>query len=191
MKTICVFSGSSIGADPVYAEAAKNLGRIFVDRGYALVYGGGSIGLMGILSRTICAGGGRVTGIIPAYINDRVAHEDISELVVTQTMHERKAEMYKRSDAFISLPGGIGTLEETAEIITWSGLGLHSKAVGILNIRGFYDNLIAFLRRAAGEGFFKQAHFDNLIVESVPEKLLGRLENYRHREENKWGPQNE
>jgi uncharacterized protein (TIGR00730 family) len=186
MKTICVFSGSSSGADRAYTEAAENLGRIFVERDYALVYGGGGIGLMGVLSRTIYAGGGRVTGIIPAYINDRVTHADISELIVTQTMHERKAEMYKRSDAFIALPGGIGTLEETAEIITWSGLGLHSKAVGILNIRGFYDNFIAFLRRAADEGFFKQTHFDNLIVESAPEKLLDRLENYRHREENKW-----
>ena len=186
MKTLCVFSGSSMGRDPAYAVAARRLGELLAERGWSLVYGGGNIGLMGETARAVIAGGGRVTGVIPEHIRARVEHAEMSERFVTENMHQRKARMYELSDAFAALPGGIGTLEETAEIIAWSGLGLHAKPVGLLNTAGFYDPLVAFLRGAAAEGFFKKAHLDNLIVASSAGELLDRISAYRHAAADKW-----
>jgi hypothetical protein len=186
MKTLCVFSGSSFGRGPVYTAAARRLGGLLAERGYNLVYGGGNVGLMGEVSRAVLEKGGRVVGVIPEYIRSRVPHVDLSELIVTPGMHERKAKMYELSDGFVALPGGIGTLEETAEIFTWGQLGHHGKPVGLLNVGGFYDSLLAFLEHAVREGFLKKTHFDNLIVSEDPGDLLDRFAAYRHRREDKW-----
>ena len=186
MKSLCIFSGSRMGGDPVYAEAARRLGELMVPGGWDLVYGGGNIGLMGVTARAVRAGGGRVTGVIPEYIHSRVEKADTTELIVTKTMHERKARMYELADGFAALPGGIGTLEEAAEIMAWSGLGVHSKPVALLNIAGFYDHLVDFLEKAVTEGFYKRSHRENILVASTPEELLELLSAYRHRSEDKW-----
>ncbi len=186
MKTLCVFSGSSMGGDPAYAGAARSLGGLVALRGWGLVYGGGNIGLMGVAARAVLAGGGRVTGVIPEYIHSRVEKADITELIVTKTMHERKARMYELADGFAALPGGIGTLEEFAEIYTWGQLGHHDKPVGLLNTKGYYDALLAFLDHAIGEGFLKRSHRLNLIVETEPAALLDRFAGYRHVAADKW-----
>jgi hypothetical protein len=186
MKTLCVFSGSNFGRLPEYAAAARRLGTLLADRGIDLVYGGGNVGLMGEVSRAVLEKGGRAVGVIPEYIRSRVPHVDLSELIVTPGMHERKAMMYELSDGFIALPGGVGTLEETAEIFTWGQLGHHGKPVGLLNVEGYYDSLLVFFRHAVSEGFLKKTHFENLIVEADPAVLLDRFAGYRHVRESKW-----
>lgn len=186
IKSLCVFSGSRMGADPSYAEAAQRLGELVALRGWELVYGGGNIGLMGVTARAVLARGGRVTGVVPEYIHARVEQVELTELIVTETMHQRKARMYELADSFAALPGGIGTLEELAEIIAWSGLGFHSKPVALLNTRGFYDQLLSFLDRAVGEDFFHESHRQNILVATTPEELLDQVSRYRHRALDKW-----
>src|SRR5436305_2108689 len=143
LTSLCVYCGSNDGTDPAYATAARALGRVMAERGIGLVYGGGSIGLMGILARTVLANGGRVTGIIPQFLKDReVMLKEATELVVTKDMHERKAIMAERADAFVALPGGLGTLEEVVVIATWAQLERHHKPVPMVNVGGFWDSLI-------------------------------------------------
>jgi uncharacterized protein (TIGR00730 family) len=158
LTSICVYCGSANGSDPAYAAAAEEFGRILAKSGIRLVYGGGSVGLMGILARRVLAEGGRVTGIIPQFLKDReVMLTEVSELIVTPDMHERKRIMFERSDAFVALPGGIGTLEETVEMLTWAQLGRHAKPVVLANVKGFWNPLRDLLAHMESQGFLSKA----------------------------------
>lgn len=158
LQSICVYCGSNSGSDPRYRESAESLGRAMADAGIRLVYGGGSVGLMGILARSVLAHGGKVTGIIPQFLKDReVMLKEVSDLVVTSDMHERKRIMFERSDAFVALPGGIGTLEEVVEMMTWAQLDQHEKPILIANINGFWDPLIAQFERMTGDEFLHKS----------------------------------
>ena len=187
MKSICVYCGSNEGRLPVYAEAARGLGRALVERGLGLVYGGASVGIMGVLADTVLGLGGRVTGVMPeAIVRKEVAHRGLTQLHVTSSMHERKMLMAELSDAFVALPGGIGTLEEIFEAWTWAQLGLHAKPCGLLNVAGYYDELIAFLDHTVAERFVKEANRSMLIVSDDPSELLDRFEGYRAPAVEKW-----
>ena len=186
MKSICVFCGSGSGNSPIFSEAARNLGDLLAAGGMNLVYGGSNIGLMGIVSAAVRDGGCRVTGVIPERIADNVPAQKGIEVEVVPGMHERKARMYELADGFISLPGGIGTLEETFEAWTWNQLGYFAKPLALLNVKGFYDSLISFLDGITSDGFVKQNQRDSLIVESDPEALLGRMESWSAPEGVKW-----
>jgi uncharacterized protein (TIGR00730 family) len=179
MKRLCVYCGSNPGSQPDYTEAAKNLARVLVKRNIEVVYGGASVGTMGVLANTVLAEGGHVIGIIPqALVDKEVAHPGLSDLRVVHSMHERKTLMAELSDGFIALPGGLGTLEEVFEILTWAQLGLHQKPCGLLNIRDYYRSLIDFLDHAVSERFLKDVHRAMLLVEEQPERLLERFERY-------------
>jgi uncharacterized protein (TIGR00730 family) len=187
MKRICVFTGSSPGARTDYADAAQELGRLLVARGHGLVYGGGRVGLMGVIADAVLANGGNVIGVIPeALAAKEIAHSRLTELRVVRSMHERKAIMADLSDAFIALPGGLGTLEEFFEVITWAQLGLHAKPVGIMNVSGYFDPLFAFLDRAVDEGFVKRQHRAMIIMAHSPADLLDRLQSYQPPQVEKW-----
>jgi uncharacterized protein (TIGR00730 family) len=173
---ICVYAGSSMGRRPEYREAARALGELLAEAGIGLVYGGGSIGLMGTIANAVLAKGGEAIGVIPVALYDAgVAHAGLTELRVVPSMHERKAIMAELSSAFIALPGGIGTLEELFEAWTWSQLGVHAKPIAFLNTGGFYDGLSAFLDHVVGEDFLKPVHRGVLIVENDPRKLLAAV----------------
>ncbi|HEX7983819.1 MAG TPA: TIGR00730 family Rossman fold protein, partial [Duganella sp.] len=153
-KTICVYCGANAGVTPAYAEAARALGRALVDQNLALVYGGGKVGLMGVIADAVLAAGGEVTGVIPTALVEReVGHMGLTRQFIVKDMHERKAMMASLSDGFIAMPGGMGTLEELFEMLTWSQLGIHAKPIGLLNVDGFYDGLIDFIAHASGQGF--------------------------------------
>jgi uncharacterized protein (TIGR00730 family) len=187
MKSICVFCGSSAGAVPAYAEAARALGSELVRRGLRLVYGGGNVGLMGILADAVLAGGGEVIGVIPqALLAKEVGHAGLTKLHVVASMHERKALMAELSDAFLALPGGFGTLEEFCEVLTWSQLGLHRKPCGLLNVNGYYDPLMAFFDRAVSDGFLRARHRDLVLVGTTPEEVFRHLAAYRPAPTEKW-----
>jgi uncharacterized protein (TIGR00730 family) len=172
VKNVCVFCGSR-GGGPIYADAARSLGALLAGRGLALVYGAGHVGLMGVLADAVLAAGGRVVGVIPQGLVDReLAHTGLTELIVVDTMHQRKAVMAERSDAFLALPGGYGTLDETFEILTWAQLGLHAKPVGLLNVAGYFDGLLSWLDHALREGFVKPAHRELLAVDDDAGRLL-------------------
>jgi uncharacterized protein (TIGR00730 family) len=178
-SNVCVYCGSSPGNQPVYAEQARALARALVERDIGLVYGGGRVGIMGIIADSVLSLGGRVIGIIPQALLDReVAHLGLSELIVTSSMHERKTRMVERADAFVALPGGLGTLEELFEVWTWAQLGIHEKPCGILDVAGYYAGLVGFVDHAVAEGFVKPANRAILIVERDPEVLLARFEQY-------------
>ena len=187
MKRICVFCGANSGKKPEYKSAAIHLADELVSRNIEIVYGGGSIGLMGVLAERAMELGGKVTGVIPeALALKEVAHDTISELIVVGSMHERKAKMAELSDGFISLPGGIGTIEETFEMLTWSQLGFHNKPCGIINVLGFYDKLIEFLNHTSEEKFFMDIYRRMLIVETDPSALLERFEQYNSPQVKHW-----
>ncbi|MDT6961012.1 TIGR00730 family Rossman fold protein [Cupriavidus sp. SZY C1] len=176
MKSVCVYCGSSPGFRPEYAAMAQALGQAMAERGLALVYGGGKVGLMGVVADSVMAAGGKAIGIIPdALMQKEVGHRGLTELHVVRNMHERKQMMADRADAFIAMPGGVGTFEELFETFTWAQLGYHDKPVGLLNVAGFYDGMLAFLNHAVGEGFLKQAHADILHVSTSPADLLAQL----------------
>jgi len=177
MRRICVFTGSRYGASAVYRAAAQRLGQLLVERGMALVYGGGNVGLMTAIADTVLGLAGHVTGVIPsALVSKEVAHRGLSKLHVVNSMHERKALMAELSDGFIAMPGGIGTMEEFFEVLSWAQLGLHEKPCGLLNVAGYYDPLVAFLDRAVTENFIKPKHRALMIVETDAEPLLDRFE---------------
>jgi uncharacterized protein (TIGR00730 family) len=187
VKRLCVFCGSSPGFDPAHAAMARNLGAKLATEGIGLVYGGGSIGLMGIVADAALAGGGEVIGVMPQALVDReLAHGGCSAFHVTRSMHERKAIMADLSDGFIALSGGIGTFEELFEVWTWGQLGDHAKPVSLLNVYGFYDPLVTFLDSVVDRGFLKAEHRDMLIVASDPDALLTRLAQYRPPPLGKW-----
>src|SRR5436190_15852704 len=181
MSRICVYSGSSFGASPDYAALAADFGTACARRGLTIVYGGGSVGLMGVLADSALSAGGAVIGVIPrAMIAEERAHKGLTELIAVDTMHERKDRMAQLADAFVALPGGIGTLEEVIEIFTWLQLGLHLKPVGLLNTRGFYDLLLQFLSHMRDEQFLTSKHLSMLSVSADVESLLDDLMTTNH-----------
>ena len=176
MKRVCVYCGSSLGNNPIYREMAEEMGALLARRGIGLVYGGGNVGLMGIVADAAIAGGGEVIGVIPHSLATReIAHAGVSDLRVVDSMHTRKAMMADLSDAFIAMPGGVGTFEEFFEAVTWTQLGLHRKPCGLLNVGGFYTPLAAFIDQAVTEGFIKPIHRDIIVVDDNPERLLDSL----------------
>ena len=175
---VCVFCGSSAGGRPVFAKQARAFGQILAARGVGLVYGGGHVGLMGILADAVLADGGEVQGVIPRALEDReLAHQRLTALHVVETMHQRKALMADLADGFAALPGAFGTGDELFEILTWAQLGLHGKPIGLLNVAGFFDPLLAWLDRAVDEAFLKPPHRDLLLVADDPGRLLEMLLN--------------
>jgi uncharacterized protein (TIGR00730 family) len=187
MQRLCVFCGSSPGANSQYAELARHLGALLARRGLGLVYGGGNVGLMGLLADAVVRGGGQVIGVIPQSLVDReVAHSGLSDLRVVGSMHERKALMAELADGFVALPGGIGTLEEFCEILTWAQLGLHQKPCGLINVAGYFDRLMGFLDHAVSERFLRPEHRAMVLVEADPETLLDRFAAHRPPQLEKW-----
>ncbi|MFO0763203.1 MAG: TIGR00730 family Rossman fold protein [Byssovorax sp.] len=180
MKSACVFCGGNPGVRPSYLEAAIRLGNALGTRGIMLVYGGASVGLMGAVADAALAAGGTAKGVIPRMLVDReIAHHRLTELVVVSSMHERKATMADSSEGFIALPGGFGTMDELFEILTWAQLGLHNKPIGLFNVDGYYDHLLAFLDHAAQEGLLKREHRATLLVANDTESLLDQMERYQ------------
>lgn len=186
-RSVCVFCGSSFGRDPRYAEATVALAEELARRGIDLVYGGGNVGLMGLIADTLLELGGRVTGVIPRHLLAReVGHAGLSELIVVDSMHERKAEMAARADAFIALPGGFGTFEEFCEVITWTQLGLHEKPAGVLDVGGYYAPLLALLDQAVIEEFVKAESRAIVVRGESPAELLDALAAWRPIPVEKW-----
>jgi uncharacterized protein (TIGR00730 family) len=190
MRSICVYCGSSPGANPAYGQAANELGEFLARSRRRLVYGGGNVGLMGIVADAALAAGGEVIGVIPhSLVARELAHDGLTELKMVDWMHQRKAQMADLADGFIALPGGLGTLEELFEVWTWGQLGLHGKPVGLLNINGFFDPLLTFLERLVTEKFVRRENREMLFVETAPTTLIERMETYHAVEVPKWlGP---
>jgi uncharacterized protein (TIGR00730 family) len=187
MKRVCVFCGSSIGARSDYSEAAVMLGGLLAQRDIGLVYGGGNVGLMGVIANAVLEAGGKVIGVIPHALAAReIEHRDLTELHVVDSMHTRKAMMADLADAFIAMPGGFGTFEEFFEAVTWTQLGLHRKPCGLLNVAGFYTPLAAFIDQAVSEGFIKPVHRAAIVVDDNPERLLDTLASVKLPEVAKW-----
>lgn len=176
VRRLCVFCGSSPGRDPAYVACARELGELLAQRGIGLVYGGARVGLMGTVADAVLEAGGEVTGVIPKALLEReIAHLGLTDLRTVDSMHARKALMADLSDGFVALPGGLGTLEEFFEITTWAQLGMHRKPCGLLNVRGFYDALIAFLDHAVLERFLRPENREMLLVETTPGAMLERV----------------
>jgi len=180
MRRICVFCGSALGSRPAYRDAAKRFGSALATRGLGLVYGGGSVGLMGALADAVLAEGGEVIGVIPGPLATReLAHAGLTELRVVGSMHERKATMAQLSDGFVALPGGLGTFEETLEVLTWTQLGIHTKPVGVLNVEGYWDGLQRMLAHAVREGFVRAEYAALLLFGTSAPELLDRFTAWR------------
>lgn len=176
MSRICVFCGSSSGNNPAYSHAAEQLGRSLAERHIELVYGGARVGLMGLLADIVLQNGGRAIGVIPrALVEKEIAHTGLTDLHVVESMHERKSKMADLADGFIALPGGFGTLEEFSEVLTWSQLGLHRKRCGVLNVRGYYDGLLALFDHAVAEGFLKPSNRNLVLSASDPARLIAAV----------------
>jgi uncharacterized protein (TIGR00730 family) len=187
IRSLCVFCGSNSGNDPIYANAARDFGALLAKSDIALVYGGGHVGLMGIVADAVLAGGGNAIGVIPRMLWDReVGHRNLTELHIVETMHERKAMMASLSDAFVALPGGLGTLEEIFEVWTWAQLGIHRKPLGFLDVLGFYAPLLSSLDGAVDAGFIRAQHRSLAIVDVDPASLLRRLSEYSPPVVEKW-----
>ncbi|AMK16673.1 MULTISPECIES: LOG family protein [Sphingobium] len=183
MKRLAVYCGSAMPADPVYVEAARHVGRTLAGRGIGVIYGGGRLGLMGAVADSALDAGGEVIGVIPeALLNAEVAHRGCTELRVVQTMHQRKALFTDLSDGFVTLPGGVGTMDELWEAISWAQLGYHAKPVGLLNVAGFYDQLIAFNQHMIGSGFIRRQHGGILLHANEIEPLLDQMAAYQAHE---------
>lgn len=179
VRSVSVFCGASIGSNPAYREAAVALGQAIARRGWTLVYGGGAVGLMGVVADAAMAAGGDVVGIIPQSLLDaEVGHKGLTRLEVVDGMHARKARMAELSDAFIALPGGLGTLEELFEVWTWGQLGYHAKPLGLLDVNGFYDKLGGFLDHIVEEGFVRPQHRDMLLLGQQPDELLAAMDRF-------------
>ena len=184
---LCVFCGSNPGCDPAYLSAAEALGEALVARRWGLVYGGAKVGVMGAVAEAVLAGGGEAIGVIPqALVRKEVAHEGLTRLEIVDSMHERKQRMADLADGFVALPGGLGTLEEIFEVLTWAQLGMHSKPCGLLNVAGYFDPLLEFLDRAVAERFVRGAHRSMILVEETPAALLERVEGYEAPRVEKW-----
>ncbi len=187
MKRVCVFCGSSPGARPAYRATAERFGALLATRGIGLVYGGASVGLMGAVADAALAAGGDVVGVLPrALATKELSHGDLTELRLVDSMHERKAQMAELSDGFVALPGGVGTLEELFEILTWAQLGLHAKPCALLDADGYFASLLAFLDHAVAERFVRPQHRAMLLVDDAPERLLDAMLRYRAPHVEKW-----
>lgn len=187
MKRICVFCGSSAGARPEYAQAARSMGTLLAGRGVGLVYGGGRVGLMGVVADAVLAAGGEAIGVIPeALMRREVGHAALTELHVVGSMHERKALMADLADGFIAMPGGYGTFEEFCEVLTWSQLGIHPKPCGLLNVAGYYAPLLAMFDHAVAEGFVRTTHRGIVLEADDPASLLERMAAFRPPATEKW-----
>lgn len=187
ISSLCVYCGSRMGNSPVYLEAARDLGALLARRGITIVYGGGHVGLMGVLADAALAAGGQVVGVIPKALQEKeLGHTGLTELHVVETMHVRKAMMAERADAFIALPGGLGTYEEIFETATWSLLGIQDKPLGFLNINGFYDSLIDQVERAAADGFLLPDERKLVLTDTTGEGLITQLENFVRPGKPKW-----
>ena len=187
LHRVCVFCGSSVGKSPEYRQAAEALARELAERNIGLVFGGGCVGLMGIIADAVLTAGGTVTGVIPQSLVDReIAHRGLSDLRIVNSMHERKALMAELSDGFIALPGGFGTFEEFCEVVTWTQLGLHRKRCGLLNVDGFYDPLLALFDRAVADGFIKPSNRELVVSHTDPAALLTALSAPLNAPEPKW-----
>jgi uncharacterized protein (TIGR00730 family) len=192
IKNICVYCGSNLGVRNSYSTAARTLAEVLVAHDITLIYGGGNVGLMGIMADSVLSAGGRAIGVIPqALVDKELAHGGLSDLRIVGSMHERKSMMADLADAFIALPGGLGTLEELCEVATWAQLGLHRKACGVLNIEGYYDDLLAMLDHAAEEKFIRPEHRKIILSETEPDKLIKKLTEYESPILHKWIKQNE
>lgn len=187
MKKIAVYCGSSAGPNEIYRTQAAHLGRYLAENGIHVIFGGGKVGMMGILADAALGAGGEVTGVIPDFLHVKeVAHRGLSELITVKSMHQRKALIEQMCDAAIALPGGFGTLDELFEMLTWGQLGLHDKAVGILNTNGFFDPILAAIDRMVEEGFLKDLNRDMLLVSTHIEELLELMQNYAPPRVRKW-----
>lgn len=192
MKTVCVFCGSSEGAREDYVTAARGLGRAMAGRGLRLIFGGGQVGLMGVVADAVMDAGGEAVGVMPkALLEKEIGHQRLTDLHVVGTMHERKALMADLADAFVALPGGYGTFEEFLEVLTWAQLSLHEKPCGLLNVAGFYEPLMTLFDRAVEEGFVRPDHRSLALLEADPQKLLDMLETYTPPATEKWVPPEE
>jgi uncharacterized protein (TIGR00730 family) len=187
MKNLTVFCGSSYGNDTAYKEQAFALGAYLANQNIGLVYGGAKVGLMGAVAQGVLENGGEVVGVLPNFLRTKeVAHEDLTELILVETMHERKMKMHELSDGAIALAGGFGTFEELFEILTWGQLGLHEKPVGLLNTNGFYDHLILMVKTMVREGFLKESNEKMLLVETDFQLLIEDMKNYQAPKIAKW-----
>jgi uncharacterized protein (TIGR00730 family) len=187
MRRVCVFCGSSSGSRPIYAQVAHRLGTLLAQAGVGLVYGGARVGIMGMIADSVLSSGGEVIGVLPDFLfNKELAHAGLTELHIVASMHERKAKMAECADAFIALPGGLGTFEEIFEMLTWTQLGVHKKPCGLLNVEGYFDPLRAQLDRAVSDGFLRPVHRDIALVEEDPTVLLSRLRDYQPLPVPKW-----
>ena len=187
LNALCVYCGSSAGTDPEIIKQATLLGKTLAERDITLVYGAAKIGIMGAVAQGALDHSGKVVGVIPEFLKIKeVVHTGLTELIVNETMHERKMELQERSDGFITLPGGFGTMEELFEVLTWSQLALHQKPVGMLNVNGFYDDLLSALRNMVDKGFLKHENYDILLVDTTVEGLLDQMENFKPMAMPKW-----
>ena len=187
LRAVAVYCGSNRGTDPVYARAAASLGRLLAERGIRLVYGGGDVGLMGVLADAVRDAGGEILGVITRALVDReVAHPGLTNLTVVETMHERKATMSDAADAFIMLPGGYGTFDEFFEVVTWTQLGIHLKPCAILDVNGYFGPLLGLLDHAAGQGFLRDDHREMVLTGTDPAGLLGMLAAWTPVTTDKW-----
>lgn len=189
MQAVCVFCGSNYGSDPAYEAGAQAFGKLLVANGITLVYGGGKVGLMGVIADTVLADGGQVYGVIPeSLVEKELAHTGLSKLFVVGSLHERKAKMAELSDAFVALPGGLGTYEELFEVLSWSQLRLLDKPIGVLNTIGFFDPMLAMLDSAVHTGFMRAANRSLLVSGDTPEQLIEALRHYQPEHIQKWLP---
>jgi uncharacterized protein (TIGR00730 family) len=187
MNRICVFCASSFGENDLYRQQAYLLGQTLAEKKIELVYGGGRVGLMGTIANAVLEHGGKVIGVIPEFLNTKeIAFDDITELYVVKTMHERKMMMHEFSDGVITLPGGFGTLEELFEMLTWGQLSVHKKPVAILNVNNYYDHLLKFIDHTVAEGLLKKVNKDMILVSNNCEDLIEKMYQYEHPEVGKW-----
>lgn len=187
MKNISVFCGSNSGNNPIFKETAYQLGQKLAENNIGLVYGGAKVGLMGAVANGTLDKGGHAIGVLPHFLKEKeLAHNNLNEIILVDTMHERKAKMYDLSDGIISLPGGFGTMDEMFEFLTWAQLSLHKKPTGILNINGYYDNLINFINTAIDNGFVKNEHRNLFIISDTIENLITQMKEYKPIENEKW-----
>lgn len=187
MKRLAIFCGSSIGNEIVYKTEVKRLGEVLANQNIGLVYGGANVGLMGIIADSILESGGEAIGVLPHFLASKeIAHENLTELILVKSMHERKTKMDELSDGVIALPGGFGTLEEFFEMLTWAQLGLHSKPIGILNIDGFYDDLISLVQNMVSRGFVSKINQKMILLSNEPKELIEKMQNYVAPQVGKW-----
>ena len=181
MKSICIFCGSSVGNSGEYLNATECLGRTLAKEKIRLIYGGAKVGLMGTLAETVLKNNGEVVGVMPRHLVEKeVAHHSLTELKIVDSMHERKAIMHELSDAFIAMPGGLGTLDEIFEALVWGQLDIHKKPCAFYNVSGYYDKLFGFIKHSIDEGFINQKHLEMILVASKPDELLEKISNYKH-----------